>query len=285
MSRTKKVQGSGHGHSSICSHVKSVKQIFSNMNIKLHTPTTLKAGSGMSSARQFMLSLIATTVSIILTFGTAALIDYYKKQASKKEMVMMVISDFDNTIEYLERVDSGLIECRRLQQEVALHPESFDSLKYHFPPAISSWLAVNYLETTEKIFSTSIETFSTIGDVNFVKDVSSFYLARQRFKEMVLDEIKREAEDGKLIESLSSLMSIDFPEHVFDIEYFLEDLRGIRNNCMLRMNISEKDLSKFNEKNKPVNASKDNDTNGGKLMQEYIDYEEVLNQAREKLRD
>ena len=99
----------------------------------------------------------------------------------------MVISDFDNTIEYLERVDSGLIECRRLQQEVALHPESFDSLKYHFPPAML-WLVENYSETTEKIFSTSIETFSTIGDVNFVKDASSFYLARQRFKEMVLDE-------------------------------------------------------------------------------------------------
>ena len=255
------------------------------MNIKLHTPTTLKAGSGLSSARQFMLSLIATTVSIVLTFGTAALIDYYKKQASKKEMVMMVISDFDNTIAYLERVDSSMIECRRLQHEVALHPESFDSLKYHFPPAISSWLAVNYLETTEKIFSTSIETFSTIGDVNFVKDVSSFYLARQQIKEMILDEIRKEVEAGNHIKSLSTLLSIDFPGYVLGIEPFVEGLREIRNNCMLRMNISEKDLSKFNEKNKYVIASKDNDTNGGKLMLEYIDYEEVLNQAKEKLKD
>lgn len=284
MSRTKKVQGSGHGHSSICSHVKCVKQIFSNMNIKLHTPTTLKAGSGMSSARQFMLSLIATTVSIILTFGTAALIDYYKKQASKKEMVMMVISDFDNTISFLERVDSSLIECRRLQHEVALHPECFDSLKYSFPIAMS-WMSSNYLETTEKIFSTSIETFSTIGDVNFVNDVSSFYLTRQQIKEMILDEIRKEVEALNHIKSLSTLLSIDFPDYVLGIEPSIECLREIRNNCMLRMNISEKDLSKFNEKNKYVNASKDNDTNGGKLMQEYIDYDEVLNQAREKLKD
>lgn len=254
------------------------------MNIKLHTPTTLKAGSGMSSARQFMLSLIATTVSIVLTFGTAALVDHYKKQAAKKEMVMMVISDFDNTISFLERVDSSLIECRRLQREVALHPECFDSLKFSFPIAMS-WMPSNYMETTEKIFSTSIETFSTIGDVNFVNDVSSFYLARQQIKEMVLDEIKREVEAGKLIESLSTLLSIDFPGYVLGVESLVEGLREIRNNCMLRMNISEKDLSKFNEKNKYVNASKDNDTNGGKLMQEYIDYEEVLNQAKEKLKD
>lgn len=34
------------------------------MNIKLHTPKSLKSGSGMSSWRQFLLSLLATTVSI-----------------------------------------------------------------------------------------------------------------------------------------------------------------------------------------------------------------------------
>ena len=69
------------------------------MNVKLHTPKTLQMGSGMSSLKQFLLSLIATSVSIILTFGTAAIIDYNKKQAAKKEMVMMIISDMDNTIE------------------------------------------------------------------------------------------------------------------------------------------------------------------------------------------
>ena len=61
------------------------------MNVKLHTPSTLKAGSGIATAKQFLLSLIATTISIVLTFGTAAIIDYNKKQSAKKEMVMMVI--------------------------------------------------------------------------------------------------------------------------------------------------------------------------------------------------
>ena len=31
------------------------------MNIKLHTPKSLKAGSGMSSLKQFLLSLFATS--------------------------------------------------------------------------------------------------------------------------------------------------------------------------------------------------------------------------------
>ena len=49
------------------------------MNIKLHTPKSLKTGSGMSSIKQFLLSLFATSVSIALTFGTAAIIDHYAK--------------------------------------------------------------------------------------------------------------------------------------------------------------------------------------------------------------
>ena len=58
------------------------------MNIKLHTPKSLKNGSGMSSLKQFLLSLFATTVSIALTFGTAAVIDYHKQQKAKREIVM-----------------------------------------------------------------------------------------------------------------------------------------------------------------------------------------------------
>lgn len=84
------------------------------MNIKLLTPKTLKTGSGMSSAKQFLLSLIATSVSIILTFGTAAIIDHNKKQTAKKEMVMMIISDIDNSIQLVEKVDTALHLCRDL---------------------------------------------------------------------------------------------------------------------------------------------------------------------------
>ena len=96
------------------------------MNIKLHTPKSMQSGSGLTSTKQFLLSLIATTISIILTFGTAALIDHFKKEAAKKEMVMMVISDFDKTIDKVQKVDTALRESRRRQLEVANNPELLD---------------------------------------------------------------------------------------------------------------------------------------------------------------
>ena len=50
------------------------------MNIKLHTPKSLKMGSGMTTMKQFLLSIVATSISIALTFGTAAIIDSNKKE-------------------------------------------------------------------------------------------------------------------------------------------------------------------------------------------------------------
>ncbi len=68
------------------------------MNIKLHTPKSLKMGSGLSTLKQFLLSIVATSVSIALTFGTAAIIENNKKQKEKREIVMMVMYDMYATI-------------------------------------------------------------------------------------------------------------------------------------------------------------------------------------------
>ena len=74
------------------------------MNIKLHTPKSLKAGSGMSSVKQFLLSIFATSVSIALTFGTAAIIDYHAKQKAKREIVMMVMYDMYTSLSSIEKI-------------------------------------------------------------------------------------------------------------------------------------------------------------------------------------
>ena len=34
------------------------------MNVKIHTPKSLKMGSGMATLKQFLLSLVATTIGV-----------------------------------------------------------------------------------------------------------------------------------------------------------------------------------------------------------------------------
>ena len=255
------------------------------MNIKLHTPTTLKNGSGMSSLKQFLLSLVATSISIVLTFGTAAIIDHQKKKASKKEMVMMIISDFDKTIGFMQRADTLLHNCSNAQQDIAVHPEHYDSLKQVFFPALVL-MNEDFPETTENIFSTSIETFNTIGDVNFVNDVSTFYMTRHKYKELMFEELRKELVEKDIVHSLAALLSIDFPEYAYLNWEFLNDMKEQRDRCMQMMNVSEEDLVEFSKKQQP---SKTDDPEKAALQQKMADessrYNAVLEQARKKFKD
>ena len=255
------------------------------MNIKLHTPKSLQTGSGMSSIKQFLLALLATTISIVLTFGTAAIIENHKKKTAKKEMVMMVLNDFDKTIEIVESIDSGICECRRLQREIAIHPEQYDSLSKYLIQEMKDWNIVEFIETTERIFSTSIETFNTIGDVNFVNEVSDFYFCRRKYKEEVIDHLKENVTYKDISSSLKSLMSVEFPEYAYMNSVFLSDMKAYRDRCMLMMNISQEDLAKFSEQHTSKKADADRAAIKEKLMKEYFEHQEVLNQAREKLND
>lgn len=253
------------------------------MNVKLHTPKTLKAGSGLSSAKQFFLSLIATTISIILTFGTAAIIDNHKKKADKKEMVMMVISDFDKTLEIVQKADTLLREASRLQQELAVHPEYYDSLKFSFLPTM---LLVDeqYSETAESVFSTSIETFNTIGNANFVNDVSTFYSIRRKFKEHIVERLKQDAQDAPIVNSYKSLMDISFPEYVYLNWALLSNLKECRDLCMKRMNISEEDISKFNKQQTIESANPENDSIKAVMLEEFVKANDLILEARNKVK-
>lgn len=253
------------------------------MNVKLHTPKTLKTGSGLTSVKQFLLSIVATSISIALTFGTAAVIDHHKKQQAKKEMVMMVINDFDKSIEMVQKADTAFREASRTEQELAMYPEKFDQLCNAFIPSVQL-CQESFPETIEKIFSTSIETFNTIGDVNFVNEVSSFYLNRQRYKSTVLDKFREDVEE-KGIMSLNTLFEVNFPEYAYLNWAFLQDMKETRDKCMHMMNVSEKDMIKFSEHQTSYKVNPTKDSLNLDMLEELQKAESLLFQAQEKLKN
>lgn len=85
-----------------------------NMENNNNDPKKVKPVKGQSMMQQFLLSLVATTISIVLTFGTATIIDKNQKNNAKKEMVMMVIYDFDQTIMACEAASSMLITMKKM---------------------------------------------------------------------------------------------------------------------------------------------------------------------------
>ena len=79
--------------------------------------------------KQFLLSILATTVSIALTFGTAAIIDHNKKQKEKREIVMMVMYDMYNSLKSIEKADTIIRQSMEIQRQLAEDTTLFDKMK------------------------------------------------------------------------------------------------------------------------------------------------------------
>ena len=230
-----------------------------------------------SDTKQFLLTLLATTFSIILTFGTSAIIDRRHKEAAKKEMVMMIIYDFDKTIEQVQHADSVFRQAFKAQQDAILHPEHFNS--YY-----STFMTSEFSETTEMVFSSNIETFNTLGNVNFIHEVSAFYNLRRFYQENVMDEFKNEVYGSGIAQSLENLIKVSFPDHYINNLNCLINLKKIRNRCVQMMKVSEEELKEFSRLRSVVEdeVSEEDERIHEQAVQEFIEAEKALIEAREK---
>ena len=234
-----------------------------------------------SGTKQFLLTLLATTFSIILTFGTSAIIDKRHKAAAKKEMVMMILYDFDKTIEQVQKAESAIHRAKEAELEVARHPEYFDSLRFNIMPAVTV-AAEEFSETTENIFSSNIETFNTLGNVNFVHEVSSFYSQRRSYQQ-VLDELKKKVLESGYAQYIENFLDIGFPTYYYTSYSFLKSFQATRNRCMQMMKVSEEELKEFSQMRSVNNEHDEEGTSSQQLFQETIEADEIIRQAKEKL--
>ena len=236
-----------------------------------------------SGTKQFLLTLLATTFSIILTFGTSAIIDRRHKEAAKKEMVMMIIYDFDKTIEQVQYVDSVFRQAFKAQQDAILHPEHFNSYYSTFMTSVQLTYT-EFSETTEMVFSSNIETFNTLGNVNFIHEVSAFYNLRRFYQENVMDEFKNEVYGSGIAQSLENLIKVSFPDHYINNLNCLINLKKIRNRCVQMMKVSEEELKEFSRLRSVVEdeVSEEDERIHEQAVQEFIEAEKALIDAREK---
>ena len=235
-----------------------------------------------SDTKNFLLTLLATTFSIILTFGTSAIIDRRHKAAAKKEMVMMILYDFDKTIEQVQKAESAIHQAKEVELEVARHPEYYDSLRFYIMPAVTV-TSEEFSETTEKIFSSNIETFNTLGNVNFVHEVSSFYNQRRSYQQQVLDEMRKDVLESEYDQSIESFLDIDFPLYYYTSYAYLKSIQTTRNRCMQMMKVSEEELKEFSRIRSVYNEHSEEGTISQQLFQEMMEAEDVIRQARESL--
>ena len=223
------------------------------MKIKLHTPKRLKNGSGLSSLKQFLLSLFATTVSIALTFGTAAIIDNHKKQKEKREIVMMVMYDMYNSLESIKEADAKIRQSMEIQLQMA-ESTLFDKMRFQLLSHIPS---IDYTETTERIFSSNIETINTVGNVLFTENVAEFYQKRQLYKTLVSDSIFNEIyrKDSPFL-TLKSSLDFEYNGYAYLSIDFLQDLQKLFTQCRQMMKVTDEEIEAYRKEREQMEGDK-----------------------------
>lgn len=251
------------------------------MNVKLHTPKSMKAGSGMSSLKQFLLSIFATTVSIALTFGTAAIIDGNKKQKEKREIVMMVMFDMYSSLQSAREIDSLLRQSMTFQTELAKDTTGFDSKRFKF---VRSLPYFKYTEATEHIFSSSIETINTVGNVVFTQNVAEFYQDRRLYKTMVCDSVFAAFEHSPM-QTLKHALDFDYLYYALQSNELLTNLNRCYSECKLLMNVSDRELEAYRTQRERMAQSMTeyNDSAKRRKEMELLDLFQKKTEAQQKL--
>ena len=214
----------------------------------------MKKERDFSSWKSFLLTLAATTFSIVLTFGTTAIIDRKKQNAEKREMVMMIMYDMQESLKEFERIDADLKDFFEIQVDVVAHP---DKLAQSYVGLATKVPMAQYTTTTETIFRSNIETIQTIGNILFVEAVSSFYDSREQYKAIVIEDFQKRADKALL--DYNNLRDFNSPNFIFFSEAFLRSMKGDFEECKLMMNVTDEDLNVFSrQKQKLMDATRAN---------------------------
>lgn len=248
------------------------------MNVKLHTPKTLKAGSGIATLKQFVLSMVATTISIILTFGTAAWLDNLKKEGAKREMVMTILYDINSSIEMMEKTDSLLRDGFEQQIKVIENPNLMKENPFMF---ISMVPDMQYSESVENIFSSNIETIHIIGNILFSENVSQIYNLRKKYRDEVVETLRKDFLNPA-ISTYEGVLGMDFATNISISSTFLAEVKERMAVCKQMMNISDEELQAYSKKRSELFDEAKSDSINKVLNDETIQHLMRLKEAKEK---
>ena len=253
------------------------------MNIKLHTPKSLKTGSGMASMKQFLLSIVATSISIALTFGTAAFLDNKKKQSEKREIVMMVMYDMYNSLKSIEKADSTIHQAMDAQRQIAEDTTKFEQLRYQLIARLLP--RAEYTETTERIFSSSIETINTVGNVLFTENVAEFYQNRQIYKTMVCDSLINEFSHTTPFSTLKGTLDFNYLVYAITSSDILRDIQSLYVQCKQMMEVSDEEIETYRKQREQIDKGmSESDEATDSIINEIMQLQMNIDKSKAKLK-
>ena len=224
-------------------------------------------------------TIFATTFSIVLTFGTASVIERHKQAKEKRQIVLMTMYDLNNSLDQARHCDSLIQEFVEIQTRIFENPDAFEDFGMDFVRCLPS---INYTETIENIFSSNIETIHTISNVYFVEKASEFYQLRKKYTDNI-EEFGKTFDTFLLSFSYESLTAFDPCHNLVMSVFLLSKMEHLYLQCKQIMNVTDKELETFYQVRQQIEAASGDLENvwKTKLPQLMDPWKEALKKSQE----
>ena len=242
------------------------------MNVKFRMPKLWGDVKFQGTFKELTLSIVGTTISIILTFGTAAALEHRQQEENRRLIALMVISDIYDFEGMLRRInDRDFAKWQRdLEELQTLSHDSIlrltDEQRDKYWTAISTPLSFSRDKTAENIFSSDMSTWRDVGNFRFIKVVGQTYSEIEDIERNVKLKLDEKSSNSDLFmlnydtENMSDGEMLIAYMEMKEVQRFMLDFRsGFRpylqnyadrlhnsvNECMEIMGISHEELEDF----------------------------------------
>ena len=245
------------------------------MNEKFKMPKFGRQLSGKGWLKELALTFLATTISIVLTFGTAQYFEHKQKVANGRLMAMMVIHDMDNTIETLTKLGNEHVKIAKMAQYLmdnqerleSVYIDSLEKVLNALVAADNSPQQYRLDESAEKVFLSSQDSWKSIDNATFIDEVQKFYVFRHALydhinssskwkKPVTEDEYNAEFMKHMLVNASVPLRKflgedgVKFYINMADyrqqeLNFAANRFRQISNRCKFAMDITDEELAAY----------------------------------------
>ena len=280
------------------------------MNVKFKMPKFSRYLMDKTWQKELGLTIIGTTLSIILTFGTAQYFEHKQKVANGRLMAMMVIHDIDNTVETLTKLGNEHVKIAKMAQYLmdnqerleSVYIDSLEKVLNALVAADNSPQQYRLDESAEKVFLSSQDSWKSIDNATFIDEVQKFYVFRHALydhinssskwkKPVTEDEYNAEFMKHMLVNASVPLRKflgedgVKFYINMADyrqqeLNFAANRFRQISDRCKFAMDITDEELAAYIENREHTGRNvKEHELIGSWIVQKTTETDVIIEYA------
>ena len=182
--------------------------------------------------KDFVVAILATTVSIVLTFGTSKLVERSNQKKERRLTALMVMSsiesfarNIDETVEIWDRLDSVAVWLLRMPIEDVERLGDEEPFRNAVNEVFEAPV-MRHDQTAETIFSSNIDTWKNMGNFQFVDNVGECFSQMNWIEETINQEaVEYTGHQARIFNNFSDYPGKNFTEKLLRDELARKQLQ------------------------------------------------------------